>query len=346
MPDEGVVMEMPAISLDVEVRGSGWWALNGDATGSDVGRGRGAGLVNSMRCCCCCCSWWCGSCCCWWAGTRRGIERLWWFSDSEEYESSLSCSTSFLITVVTAAKPCLSCERADGGAVLNSCWLCWCCCWTGRPLVRRSLHCWFESCVSSSTSSSSFSFCSWRISFWIPCFFSSHRSTSCWRAIVWSKRRFRHRAAASLFRSRRIFRLTTSSGLPCRSEKQIPTKRRVGQQSSPTAVRKEDLNYIFSLSVLVASTNTSPYRWCVGAGRCAAVAAAVASHAHSAAGRPWSWHRHVVLRSPRLLHILSSVSGTYKEEMKRKILHSVKLSPTYSVVRYGSLKITHNMVIS
>lgn len=80
IPDEGVVIAIPAISCQLfEDRGGAF--VKGEATGSDVGRGRGAvvGLVNSTkpsdedsslsclsflmgcccvcRCCCCCCSW-------------------------------------------------------------------------------------------------------------------------------------------------------------------------------------------------------------------------------------------------------------------------------------------------
>lgn len=52
IPEEGVVIAMPAISCQLlEERGGGGALVKGDATGNDVGRGRGAavGLWNSIK---------------------------------------------------------------------------------------------------------------------------------------------------------------------------------------------------------------------------------------------------------------------------------------------------------
>lgn len=66
--------------------------------------------------------------------------------------------------------------------------------------------------ASSRNSSSSFFSCNCFMSLCNACFFFSRPSTSSVSSLVWSTRRFLQRAAAILFRSRRRFRFSCSSG--------------------------------------------------------------------------------------------------------------------------------------
>lgn len=68
-------------------------------------------------------------------------------------------------------------------------------------------------CVARRNSSSSLCCCRSWISCWSPDFLPSSSSVSSWSMFVWSRRRFRHRAAASLFLSRRRLRFSSSSML-------------------------------------------------------------------------------------------------------------------------------------